>query len=421
MPNSGTHLTAWTTQSFQVFDATNEIPASAQYRPFHISGGTGFSADVYWVNVLRPSFGLGGQGTHNLAEIKNKNFSGNPTFTGGANGTWSYVIGRTDGDGTFGSNLISLPGQATLGTVYDPDSLMSEGLVGMTISISGTGWTSDNYGVTGYTALAGNPFGVETFFVVKAANYLSTPAYPATTNCADGGTWAVVSGISIPSLTPTPNTAFTGAVKVGLAGDSITVNVGTQFAVELAAAYPNASSRTVTNKGVNGSTADQWARGQTNYNSAVTSFNSAGVTVINIMLGTNNSASTSAWLAAMQSMVAGFFLDCPTVTKVVVQEILHSGASGLDANVQLYNAQLSNIGNGATISTSGTYNFFVQDYPLLLTDGVHPKDPYGYTALSRLWLGNGLMAAISTTAFPPHRLRPLVALPPVAPSHPIFF
>lgn len=396
MAHSGTHLQVSADYPSIVFDATNELSADCLYHVITISGGSGITAGDYFVYAFNVAYNLPADGVHNIATIVKAD---NTAFSapGGTGATWSVgPFGTTGGDGTSGNNLISSPGFAAGGGVIDPDSPIDPAMLGKFVHISGTGWTTGDYEIISYTAAAGGFFPNNLFGVIRRSGGVPTnPAlYPATAELVTSGTWSIIGGLPIPTVTP--NTTFTGAIKVGIWGDSIP-HQNDQIIAELTAAFPNASSITVVNAAVDGTTTADWVQGQTAYNNAVAAFNLAGVTVIIGQIGTNNLTDAATWLSNVQNTATGYVADVLTATKHTILEIPSNRLSYLDdadARISSYNAQRTNVGHGTTAGTSEAFTFFQTDY-YLLGDGLHPSDPVGRRAMARLWLNNGLMEAIA--------------------------
>lgn len=207
------------------------------------------------------------------------------------------------------------------------------------------------------------------------------------------------------------NAVSVTSVVIGFMGDSITGNTPSggltppaNCIADLATMVGAGVSFTAVNQGVAGSISSEWLPGTSNWNAAIAAFVSAGVRIVSIMLGTNDSSVTNrvaatAYQASMQTIVntlaaSGYIvvLHQPPYT------VPGSSAGNFDATSnayqQAYGAALFNISrNGFTIrmGDTGAYVFFANHTSELL-DGIHPTAA-GSVDLGQLW-ANGLLPTV---------------------------
>lgn len=109
------------------------------------------------------------------------------------------------------------------------------------------------------------------------------------------------------------------------------------------------------NMGVGGSSTTDWLPGTANYIAALAAFRLEGVTYINLMLGTNNTASAKLTPAAtygseLRQIAEGFRADLPCLTGIMIHypATAHEGGSnGGDALMQIYFPEIDAICNDA--------------------------------------------------------------------------
>jgi lysophospholipase L1-like esterase len=396
---SGTGLTAWTADTgLSCFDAVNEFTADAVGHVINISGGSGFTAGPYSVNTFSAAVPLGGgQGTHNVVQICAYNSNtvgpGTNTATGGA---WNYVI-QAGGNGLAGSNLTAWQRDTGFTYYFDPDAPVDPSMNGATITIAGTQYTSGTYTISGLlTAWNTAAQGVQNLIQIATLSGHE----PTSTQFATGGTWIKAGGAVIP--TPTVNPAFTGAIKVGLIGTSITALLAGSPAAALTIQYPNASSVTVSVQGQSGSVSADWLIGAPSgyLTSAIAAFNADAVTIVNVELGANDSkttgqVSTATFITTVQAICASLFANVPTLQRVYLQEqsYIVPGSFGVwdstsNTAMQAYFAAYATISTSQIIqgvSNSNTNFAFFQSNQQLLRDGVHPTMS-GFAEYTYTWL-----------------------------------
>lgn len=156
------------------------------------------------------------------------------------------------------------------------------------------------------------------------------------------------------------------------------------------------------NQAISGTTSEDWASTSPGSDliNAVTAFNSAGVTRVVLMLGTNDSkqsvhTSPSTYAANISAIVAYLKGNVASLRTIhLFSSPFLSPASG-DLSIQncgrilAYGNQLASIADGSTVFFSqpfASYNLFQIDASLL-RDGIHPTDE-GDQTLGALWASN---------------------------------
>lgn len=188
----------------------------------------------------------------------------------------------------------------------------------------------------------------------------------------------------------------------GYVGDSITAGLGGGHPdlqeVSLLQVAGGGRSIVSVNAAVSGSMTADWLPGQSDYTAAVTLFNANSVTIINLMLGTNDSrvadsVTPTTYGSNMAAICAGFLVDVPTCTRIYVNyspyvNILVSGGEWTDASLALlqqYQPKIDALDNKSTIRVADKYAFqFFADNVAQLVDGIHPNGAGG-VSLGTLW------------------------------------
>lgn len=188
------------------------------------------------------------------------------------------------------------------------------------------------------------------------------------------------------------------AITVGFVGDSITAGTlvttapPTTFA---STAAPAGVTITANNQGVSGATSADWnPTGGAYYAGAKTAFQSAGVKLVHVMLGTNDSKSAVAtskatYRANLRAMCddligAGFLvaLSYPPFLNTT-SGVFNAASPGL---IQDYCAAIDSLVDNSHIFRGDTlaYNYFQTNTSALQSDGVHPTQA-GSDYLAGLW------------------------------------
>jgi len=182
---------------------------------------------------------------------------------------------------------------------------------------------------------------------------------------------------------------------IGFVGDSITYNpLGVAAALSTLNTLRPDLTFTDVNRGLAGTTTAQWVA--THIGPAVTAFTGAGVTVVFIMLGTNdanvaNSVAQATYSANIASLIATIkaaginriilnyqpYINTDTTWNIVSSNALL--VQYQSALVALAAADPSHVFMGDTTA----YSFF-QTFTGLLSDGVHPTTS-GYASLGGFW------------------------------------
>jgi lysophospholipase L1-like esterase len=220
------------------------------------------------------------------------------------------------------------------------------------------------------------------------------------------------------SETPTPATATSnqavgvtlGApLHIGFIGDSITdgFDVTTKPGTLAAAQVQLMTGRytTATNQGVDGTQTGSWISGSTDLNTAKAAFAAAGVTIVCIMLGTNDSYGNSAatYQSNLTSCVndlvgAGYtvILNYPPGYKPDITNPYDEVALG---RLETYPTAIAALVNGSTILQGDkmALPYFAERTDLLQSgDGIHMTDTgnptlaqFWATAIAEILLGGG--------------------------------
>jgi lysophospholipase L1-like esterase len=377
------------------------------------SSFTSYIASVSSLSISPSSISTGGNRTIAVTGSTTA-FTGTPFTLSG--GTGASIVSQSVTDGTHASVVVN-PGTAngtltltdtgsganTTISVSAPSIAVSPStvLVGTTTTVSVTG-TGTNFAGTPFTLSGGTGASIVSQSVTDATHAtltLNTGTGSGSLVLTDTGTGAT-----------TAITLNSGNLKIGWVGDSITAggNGGGDEAVNAAVTDLQNYGYTVTsvNQGHSGYGTADWVSTSTTLSTAEQAFSTAGVTVVSLMLGTNDARTPSGNSLApsaltpqqhftnMQGIVnsltnAGF--------KVVLEEPIYTvpgsafngvaWPSNVDSVYAQYFALDSTLANGVNVfigETSGITSF--ANAGELYTDGVHPSASGG-NDLGALWAG----------------------------------
>ena len=213
------------------------------------------------------------------------------------------------------------------------------------------------------------------------------------------------------SASPTPNVLTSPAVplctkianiKLGLIGDSITEYMENGAAGMLASKFAELYPKyllSVTNQGHASSDTGHWLPGGTYLTDAISAFQSAGVSHVLVMLGTNDARdavarSASAYKTNMQAIcnalvAAGFkvVLNAPPAYRLTYGAQSPGGYTEASyALLAQYVPKLDELVNGSTIYKGDrqAFDVFAEQANTLIGDWVHPNVA-GSAVLARLW------------------------------------
>lgn len=224
----------------------------------------------------------------------------------------------------------------------------------------------------------------------------------------------------------TGTTLAANSVMIGFIGDSITygaqgstpgsadpVNGKNGVAKELSYLIANSQPAIGFDNGIPGTMTQDWLPASSNLTAAVTTFQNAEITHIQIMLGTNDSGSghsipASTYQTNMQSIANSLLStfpgikivinDCPWID--ITQSYASAWGTGANPLLQQYRTANAAIANGSTILLGDTASYaFFQSNPTQLFDGVHPNDT-GYASLGGLW-GTAFKSLLTSVAAVP--------------------
>ncbi|MHB1310479.1 MAG: GDSL-type esterase/lipase family protein, partial [Gemmatimonadaceae bacterium] len=193
--------------------------------------------------------------------------------------TWAPSASAVTINYSQATTYTGTPGSGSI--TISPTSVVG-GTTGNVITVTGTG-----------TTFSGSPFTVSGGLgpLITAQSVSSTTAGTLTINpgVQGYGTITIDDAADSATATLTVTTPPLGALNIGWIGDSITA--GTNGAPVTAAASTLTGmgyTVTTTNEAVSGTTTADWLPGGSYLPGALTAFATAGVTVVHIMLGTND-------------------------------------------------------------------------------------------------------------------------------------
>lgn len=186
-------------------------------------------------------------------------------------------------------------------------------------------------------------------------------------------------------------------VKVGFIGDSITDGKGaSQNAVQVEMSLLGGNYEGV-NRGVGGTTTTDWLPGKPAYQKAVAAFRSQGVTIVSLMLGTNDASkmhriSPRIYHENLASIIAGLRSE-GFIRSIILNYPPYAvpGASKYrwdDKSIHRLEDYTSKIDllvddNFVLLGDTKAFTHFAE-HPGELRDGIHPNNT-GYSRLGALW------------------------------------
>jgi len=255
-------------------------------------------------------------------------------------------------------------------------------------AVSGTGSPSQ---AVSWVSSAGAIDGTGLFTAPASSSTAQTITVTAT-SLADR-TKSARATVTVPAAAP-----GTSILKIGFLGDSITYGIGdnggpSAYDQDLAGLARNGYQITGVNYGNNGASVTSFYQQTLG---PLQAFQQAGVSVVSIMLGTND-ASTGTHTTAQDyhdkllGIINSFLAPGTGIQKVILNYSPYiqspppaAWGSDADAELQAYQTQIDSLCNGTTILQGDklAYKFF-QQHPEQ-GDGVHPT-PQGHQDLGRLW------------------------------------
>lgn len=203
-------------------------------------------------------------------------------------------------------------------------------------------------------------------------------------------------GIVSPPPSQTPVRAAKQPVKIGFIGDSITYGKGgTRTAVQVEIAELG-SNYVGVNRAVNGTTTKDWLPGTQRFDQTAAVFKRQGVSVVSIMLGTNDASKTHRISPQQyrknllqiidglrnQTAVRNIILNYPPY--VVPKPGWHWNKKSI-WRLREYAAVINLLADGKFVLLGDTTALeYFSEHPEELADGVHPNDT-GYYRLGQLW------------------------------------
>ena len=206
---------------------------------------------------------------------------------------------------------------------------------------------------------------------------------------------------------PAPSNAVATAapvqVVIGFVGDSITFDVppgGHLAPPDLTVQAISTQGRVVRaiNEGHQGaSTADWLPDARIGYlGKALAAFQQGGVSIVHIMLGTNDAKPTGANISPAQYRAnlaiicrvlngAGFVVVLSYPPYAALPKLSAAGRTTMERTLVAYETVINRLANGVTVRLGDTHAYtYFQAHPWLLADGVHPNAG-GAAALAQLW------------------------------------
>ncbi len=330
-------------------------------------------------------------------------------------GTYALVIWSSNGSAqtvnyTQATTYTGSPTTATI--TLTPTSIVG-GTTGNVITVTGSG-----------TTFSGTPFTLSGGLgaLITAQTVSSTTAGTVTISAGvqGYGLLTVDDSADGASATLTVTTPSLGALNIGWIGDSITY--GTNGApVTEAVAKLTAMGYTVTstNRGISGSSTSDWAAGGTDLTAAMSAFATAGVTIVHIMLGTNDVRTPNSFTPAQHfTNMRGIVLALVAAGyKVVISKPLYTVPNAMPGTPDWPNDPNSvyleyftldmQLVDGIRIFKGDTGGYEISSLSpttFLASDGVHPANSTENNILGDYWatalverFGNQLSPIIAQT------------------------
>ena len=196
----------------------------------------------------------------------------------------------------------------------------------------------------------------------------------------------------------TPLPPGLGPLKIGFIGDSITAGTNGN-SVQGATALLSGLGYTVTavNRGISGTSTADWlpANGNGYFSNALGAFTAASVTIVQIMLGTNDARTPNSFTAAQHS--ANMALIVSALKAAGLQVVIHKPiytapyanstwpADPSTVYKQYFAANMKLVdGSFVFEGDTGAFSYFYHN-PTYLADGIHPLNQAQNTILGQYW------------------------------------
>ena len=279
-----------------------------------------------------------------------------------------------------------------VGTITVSPTSLTAGTSGQAVAVTGSGASLSG---TTFT-LSGGLGAALTAQAVSSATAASLTLNPG----AVGGGAITVTNSAGGTAAITVNPPNLGPLRIGFVGDSITAGTNGD-PVSAMAAYLTGQGYTVmaTNRAVSGTSTADWVNGTggANLPAAVSAFQAAGVTVVQVMLGTNDwrqGLTVAQHVANMRAIVAALRAACLQVLLNKSPWAVPNGAVGglivpPDHNDRTMAAWRANVAlcDGINVFASDTTGFeWSMLTPAVLDSyGLHPKDAAQNAQLGQYW------------------------------------
>jgi lysophospholipase L1-like esterase len=189
-----------------------------------------------------------------------------------------------------------------------------------------------------------------------------------------------------------------GNLAIGFIGDSITArtdssgNAAPYYECQIIKYVGNFYNVTFVNKGISGTKTADWLPSNTNnyFNNAVTAFQNAGVTIVSIMLGTNDAngaVAASTYQSNLQTIVNQLVA---TGFKVIINNPPYIAAYNLGADSLLessYPAAIAAVvaSNPKMVVQGALYDYrYFYQHTTEMVDSLHPNDT-GIQSYAKMW------------------------------------
>lgn len=181
----------------------------------------------------------------------------------------------------------------------------------------------------------------------------------------------------------------TPPVKIGFIGDSITHGTGNyRNAVDAEIAALGSGYRGI-NRGVSGSTTQDWQPGTAMFDDALADFKAQNVQIVSIMLGTNDARKISPEMYQRNlETIISKLRSTGTVRQILLNYPPYAVKPGSAEYLQRLNAykdKIDDLVRGKIALRGDTYAYdYFKSHQSELADGIHPnKEGYGH--LGQLW------------------------------------
>lgn len=249
--------------------------------------------------------------------------------------------------------------------------------------------------VNGFTPGSGSLLSGKTSLSLTDTGLTAGGTYYYVIGYADAAAGSAFSGQYTLNLPLDPPTA------IGFIGDSTTVGfgAGTSPAIQmqlLLSKYPHYNTTySISNQALTSTSTYDWLSGSSNLNNAISAMTTANVSIVFIMLGTNDARITGTDPAVYQSHLQGTItaLIGAGFSKIVLNYPIYDweggGGGSIDAAILSYQANLLALANAdpthVFLGDTDSYTWFLHHPEELQSDSLH-ENYAGAVSLGYLWL-----------------------------------